>query len=194
MPTVREHLASKISSLPRHATANPLRLLTSCCTWSYRGKADRPWLSRKPTEIKKTFSQSANSHIHQDLWPPSPKRPVIWCCVLNYRRAESPGFSRNPAEVERTFSRQNHRQNMPSACVPPLACLRRGAGDHPTPCCPLFSLEWAGWGWGYAGPDAGFWLWSHPRQGLQHPSIFNPLAVDRCALGALRTYTVGALI
>ena len=56
-----------------------------------------------------------------------------------------------------------HRQNMPSACVPPLACLRRGAGDYPTPCCPLFSLEWAGWGWGYAGPDAGFWLCSNTK-------------------------------
>ena len=59
-----------------------------------------------------------------------------------------------------------HRQNMPSAWVPPLACLRRGKGDHPTPCCPLFSLEWAGWGWGYAGPDAGFWLCSQTPGGL----------------------------
>ena len=33
------------------------------------------------------------------------------------------------------------------------------SGDYPTPCCPLFSLEWAGWGRGYSGPDTGFWLW-----------------------------------
>ena len=68
----------------------------------------------------------------------------------------------------------SHRQNMPSACVPPLACLRRGAGDHPTPRCPLFSPEWAGWGWGYAGPDVGFWLWINGHAGPR--TTFNEIS------------------